>query len=298
MKKKFFLIFCLSVFITQAQEVNYKIVNDDPLDLKKLDISANFTMGGLIPLAGNTEESSDESDVTFGYNLRASYFPIQKKFGAEIISQSTIGLINSKSFSRFNLVGTYALLSKKKKKNLPFVLTESNTFRGGAIRTETQSIRTDRTIQTNVELRGGYVKTKGVTGRVEIEGRSMVFDYKSNGLSVGIQLRNFYNQEIKIGSGYYENSRVWILYADAFIMSSPEYTLKSTVTGIQPTPQEIEDGIKESDIETLIGGMVGVRYIYNHHRFFSYNFSSEASLIAPYKIVAIDMTFGVTFNLL
>ena len=99
MKKLLFTLFYFSVLIGYSQTVSYKIINDNPLDVSKLEVSANVTMGGYGPVFGDGEK---DNDITFGVNLRASYFPIMGKIGAEITSQNSLGIINSGAFSKFN----------------------------------------------------------------------------------------------------------------------------------------------------------------------------------------------------
>lgn len=295
-----FLLVCITGHLQMmGQSVSYTTVSDNPLDLDKLEINMN----GAMAIGVGMDEQLD-GYVNFGYELAASYFPIQEKIGAKLNIQRGTDIINSLSYRKTELVGTYTLFSSKRKGQHPLIL---KAVRSSANTITTTSITTEQTRQTNFEVRGGLVRNSGPLGILWIEdfGVSRWVTYKGTGVLGGIQWRKFHYYAAKAdGYGTVAASSMWELYADVMMTPAVKWdVIQSNGTGSGAVQVDYDQGefrslVKNAGLASSIGGKIGFRYTESKHHLFTWNGGGEVGRLAPNPSLHFYLYAGLALNFL
>ncbi|MBO6518383.1 MAG: hypothetical protein JJ975_17755 [Bacteroidia bacterium] len=294
MKSLVFPLLLLLSVCAGGQTVKYTVLDDDPMHLKKteIDLSA-LGIDFIVP-----RSEFGEGDVSINANLRVQHFPIKDKFGVDFNLQLSAALITEVNYRRTNLSVTYALGSKQKKEEQSFVLGRKSTSSGYVQTTTTRFINIPQTRQKNLELRAGYSGTKGTFARVPIQGHAnpRYVDYRSHGISAGIQVRRFFHQRIKLNNRAYTNSNTWILYSDVLFMPVTSYSPRGTGFRSTPTKEELRQAVKDAGVRSTLGGLIGFKYTGNRQRLFGVTFGGEVGILAPNNSLVINTFWGLPIN--
>ncbi|PCJ67787.1 MAG: hypothetical protein COA58_01225 [Bacteroidetes bacterium] len=285
----------LLVLTTQitAQTVSYKTKLDDPFASKKLTVDIAGYSGLGVGLKDNMQ-----SYVSFGYEIGASYFPIMNKIEIRSNYQTGQDLIDDNKYSKFELTCSYSLISKAKTKDRQLILSQSST----TYSTTTKSIQTPQTRQTNMEVKGGIVFNNGYLGYLKENGSSFSgsssITYQAKGLVAGIQLRQFYSYAALINNKYtVKSSGSLVAYADIMIMPISGYKMKPwPKQEVLKIDKSTKDRLKDAQLTTPIGGKMGVRFVNNKHKLFSYYAGTEIGILAPNKVIHGSFLLGMSLN--
>ena len=198
MKPVLFFVILLFSMNSLAQQVKYTILDDEPLNLKKTEIDLSVLgIDFIAPLYDN-----GEPDVSLNANLRVQHFPIKEKIGIDFNLQLAAALITEVNYGRTNLSASYVIGSKRTKKEHSFVLSQKSSTSGSVRTTTTRYINIPQTRQINFEARAGISRTRGVFTSVPIAGQSRgrFIQYRSHGISAGVQLRRFFYQSVRVNN--------------------------------------------------------------------------------------------------
>ena len=184
------ILFTLGV---NAQKVTYKMVEDNPLDIRNFEFKTSvlFGFGGW--------KGSNDIAMYGGLDFNASYFPLLNRIGlsldVERYAKKSEGLrtIDEKNPTKIELTGSYALISNSKKKKRTLILSSTST----TYTTTTKSIITPQTRTKNFEVVGGIMSYSGSKLNFHNEVNNVTDRYnvysKSKGLIGGVQIRSFSN---------------------------------------------------------------------------------------------------------
>lgn len=278
-----------------AQNVSYKTIKDDPEDMHKLfmEVMAISDLGVLI----NDDVSG--GGVGFGYGFRASYFPLVKRIGIQMNYTTSVDLIESFDVKRFEVIGTYALRTKKKKGDHRLILSQST--RGNL--TTTESIITPQTRQNNIEIRGGILQNSGAIGFVPLTtgftAQRKLLLSSSTALVAGIQWRKFHSYVAEIDGAYIaKSSGMFELYGDVILPLSTSYLKRVTLGELEDADPATVQAYEDLNIEAAIGGRVGARYCNSPNKYFTWTGGSELAVFAPNPAYHLFFYMGLSVNIL
>lgn len=295
MKPIFILLCAFLLSLTSfAQSANYKTISDDPADMYNLFLDIN----AIVDMSVAINEEQVGGILGFGYGLRAAYYPIVKKFGAQINYTSSQDLINSFITKRFEMIGTFTLFSSQKKGDHRLILSE--TSNGST--TTTESIVVPQTRQNNFEVRGGFLNHSGVIGFVPLSDQlgaiKKPLTFKSTALIAGIQWRKFHSYDALIDNEYIvETSGMFELYGDVLLPLSNSYFQR--LGGNLVTPEGLlMTRFEDLGLEAPIGARLGTRYTSKPSKIFSWNGGMETAIFAPSSAIHLYFYGGLSFHLL
>ena len=217
--KHFFLLIAvtLSSLSVNAQQVNYKILKDDPKDVTNmlllLDIM-HFDMGiknihgtsfniGLTAMANYKERINGE--VIFRYG----WLTMGKLVGGKAL----------RSHRQIELGGSYALRNKSKTKNTNVILSQSTSYVGDKKITTTKSIKIPATRVVALGARAGIYSLGGVFGTDDFAIAPDMINYGMTGIYAGLFQSTTYNVIINTDTdGKAGKSKRTRFYADALIV--------------------------------------------------------------------------------
>lgn len=175
--RKLLCLFLLCAFSSQAQNVEYKIIKDQPDDVSNLWVNfelVNFEM----PL-----KNFDGTSFNLGLNSVVNY---RNKLGAEATFRRSYLTLGKKPRLQFEIGGFYNLASKTKSRKQKVVLDQSSYTSGGKTYTETKFIKVPSTIMSSYGVRAGFDYNREFLGaEMENHGFDGEFTYQFGGIYLG-----------------------------------------------------------------------------------------------------------------
>lgn len=229
MKKAGIFVALFSVFGSYAQNVNYKVVKDNPSDVCNAYLNLEL-LEFEMPLSNFSGTS-----FCLGGSVYVNY---HNKFGADLLYRN--GWLNFSGVTRrqFEIGGFYNLSSRTKTRSQRVVLDQDKWTSGDKEYTETKFIKCPATNMRSLGVRGGFLTNTEAYEDEREGGLEGTFAYKWSGFYAGIQLTSQMNFQIetdsygRVGTGFVRR-----YYADACIhpfasLSDPESGTKNTTAKI------------------------------------------------------------------
>ncbi len=175
--RKLLSILLLSAFSSQAQDVQYKIIKDQPEDAANLWVNfelVNFEM----PL-----KNFDGTSFNLGLNSVVNY---KNKLGGEATFRRSYLTLGDKPRLQFEIGGFYNLASKTKIRSQKVVLDSKSYTSGGKNYTETKFIKVPASIMKSYGVRAGFDYNREFLGaEMEKHGFEGEYTYQFGGLYLG-----------------------------------------------------------------------------------------------------------------
>lgn len=225
-----FIIMALPLYM-KAQQVNYKVLKDDPKDINNiwvyLDL-AQMDMGF---------KNIDGTSFNFGIWGTGDY---QNKFGGDFIFRKawiTLGKLGGSGVdggklnghSQFELGGYYKLKESTGSGNANIILSQETNYVSGKEVTATRSIKVPVTKVKGTYVRGGVMSMGGVYGMSHVKDNVVDFtewmsfpdriNYRMSGIYTGLLFTKTTNIIINTDTdGKAAKSKKSRIYADAMIL--------------------------------------------------------------------------------
>lgn len=224
--RKLLCIILLSAFSGQAQNVNYKIIKDQPDDAANLWV--NFELLQFEMPLKNISGTSFNLGVSSVVNFR-------NKFGGEATFRRSYLTLGNKPRLQFELGGFYNLGTKTKIRSQKVVLDSKTYSSGGKTYTETKFIKVPATIMTSYGVRAGFAYNREFfEADPEVHGFTGEYSYQFGGLYLGGLMTKQMNMRINTDNfGTSGNAFVRRYYAD--LLFNPIRSLKDANTDLAYT---------------------------------------------------------------
>lgn len=268
------------------------MVNDDPFDMRKLQVGVDAIMTAGFA----SEDDVNDGYLTFGYQIRASYFPIMNRIGIEFDYQKASDLGSGRDVSKTELRGSFALISTSSKKTR--TLTIDQKSRGNF--TINTNIQVPQTVQNNIEGRFSLLRNNGFFGTLDFVGIGPRFvSYKNTAVGLGIQWRRFRAYEALIDDSYYIKSSGHVqFYGDILFGMGTSWDGTRENQPLNPTEAEVEALVDTENIKSNVGGRIGIKATTRTTKTLAFSAGAELGYLPPNSAFHSLMYFGVAINLL
>lgn len=215
------LVFLIPACFGLAQDVNYKIIKDQPDDIANLWVNFELLQFEL-PV-------KNMSGTSFGLGVN-SVVNYKNKLGGEATFRRSYLTLGKKPRLQFELGGFYNLISKTKTRNQKVVLDSKSYSSGGKTYTETKFIKVPGSVMKSYGVRAGFdYNREFLEARMEDHGFTGDFTYGFGGLYLGGLITTQMNMRINTDNfGTAGTGFVRRYYADLLI--HPIRSLKDAVT--------------------------------------------------------------------
>lgn len=250
---------------TQAQNINYKITQNDP-EKYHPKLSVNTVIAGI-------DVSLKNIDAMNFYVAAFGHFMVQDRIGVQFNAQTSIlalGKLSSKdqvSPKEINLGGVLFLNKRTKTTKLKVDLSrKTGTYNNKTVETTTYIMVPGNVVKYNGVRGGLYNKITAFNldndesfDKVNLDAASMV----NTGLYAGIISRRLSNLVVDAdGYGKRFHSLGFDFYADALVQFSNKFTLREEPSGIFQTGltngQDITDNVKKVFGTQTMGFRIGI----------------------------------------
>ncbi|MES2590975.1 MAG: hypothetical protein V4608_03735 [Bacteroidota bacterium] len=224
--KKTTLYFCrlvialivISPFFTMAQQVNFKVLKDDPkdvnnmwlyLDVAQMDFSMKNIHGSSFN-AGLWGTADYKERIGGEFILRYGYLTFGRLTGAKDL----------KKHHQYELGASYALRKSAKTKNTNVILSQKTSYVNGKEVTVTKSIKIPATRINTIGARAGLVSIGGLLGIEDyVETEPDMINYSMTGIYAGLFQSTTHNIFIDTDTdGKAAKSKRFKVYADLLLL--------------------------------------------------------------------------------
>jgi|GEM_PF-1419899 len=240
--QKLLIVFLLCAFAGTAQNVNYKIIKDQPDDIANIWVNFELLQFEL-PI-------KNVSGTSFGLGLN-SVFNYKNKLGGEATFRRSYLTLGDKPRLQFELGGFYHLTSKTKTRNQKVVLDSKSYSSGGKTYTSTKFIHVPASLMKSFGVRAGFnYNREFFEADQEAHGFTGDYTYQFGGLYLGGLITSQMNLMIdtdnfgKAGTGFVRR-----YYAD--LLFNPIRSLKDANTEVAYTANK----------PGMLGWRVGVEFL-------------------------------------
>lgn len=245
--RKLLFVLLLSAFSSRAQDVQYKIIKDQPDDAANLWINFELVQFEL-PL-----KNFDGTSFNLGLSSVVNY---QNKLGAEATFRRSYLTLGKKPKLQFEIGGFYNLGSKTKIRSQKVVLDSDTYTSGGKTYTSTKFIKVPASIMRSYGVRAGFDYNREFLGAdLENHGFEGEFTYQFGGLYLGGLITSQMNMRINTDDyGTAGNGFVRRFYVDLLI--NPIRKLTDNATDLAYTANR----------PGMLGFRTGIEYLHPEPR--------------------------------